>query len=106
MDLIHQDSPDARDLQAEIENLKARLRTEDGFYSSAVDVEPIRTRIPTYLPREKRDLYMSNTFFDADGCFSAAPSADGALKLASRCSVRLAYPDTQRTHPTFKCGNM
>ncbi|EJT68860.1 hypothetical protein GGTG_13569 [Gaeumannomyces tritici R3-111a-1] len=54
----------------------------DSSYSSAVDVEPIRTRIHAYLTRGKRDLCIPNAFFYADGCFSATPSADGALQIS------------------------
>ncbi|RKK88658.1 hypothetical protein BFJ68_g16895 [Fusarium oxysporum] len=50
----------------------ANIFEESGFYSSNVNVEPIRTRIHTYLTREDRELYVPNAFFYADGRFSAA----------------------------------
>ncbi|KAH6971233.1 hypothetical protein BKA56DRAFT_661135 [Ilyonectria sp. MPI-CAGE-AT-0026] len=48
---------------------------EEGFYTSTIDVEPIRTHIHAYLTREERELYTLDTFFFADGRFSAAQSA-------------------------------
>ncbi|EJT69639.1 hypothetical protein GGTG_12523 [Gaeumannomyces tritici R3-111a-1] len=65
---------------------------EDSFYSSAVDVEPIRTRIHAYLTREKRDLYIPNAFFYADGCFSATPSA-------MQINVQIFSPSNLSRHP-------
>ncbi|KAH8653044.1 hypothetical protein BGZ61DRAFT_277385, partial [Ilyonectria robusta] len=75
-DPSRQNTPNYVKIQAEI-----NIFEEDGFYSFAIDVEPIRARIHAYLTRENRSLYVPNTFFYADGCFSATPSADGALEI-------------------------
>ncbi|KAF4465684.1 hypothetical protein FALBO_7467 [Fusarium albosuccineum] len=45
---------------------------EGDFYSSEVNVEPIRTRIHAYLRREERELYVPDAFFYADGRFCAS----------------------------------
>lgn len=55
---------------------------EDNFYSPNIVVEPIPARIHAYLTRAERDLYLPNTFFYADGRFSAALSADGILEIS------------------------
>ncbi|KAH8656736.1 hypothetical protein BGZ61DRAFT_372105 [Ilyonectria robusta] len=78
------------EIQAEI-----NIFEEDGFYSCSIDVEPIRTRIHAYLTREKRNLYVPNTFFYADGCFSATPSADGTLDS----SVQVLSSSSLSRHP-------
>ncbi|KAH8658608.1 hypothetical protein BGZ61DRAFT_540531 [Ilyonectria robusta] len=65
---------------------------EEGFYTSTIDVEPIRTRIHAYLTREERELYTPNTFFDADGRFSAAPSAGGTLEISVQALSLSRHP--------------
>ncbi|KAM5348940.1 hypothetical protein ACJ41O_008763 [Fusarium nematophilum] len=54
---------------------------EDGFYGSRIDIDAIHTRIRAYLTREERELYTPNTFFYADGRFSAAQSPGGVLQV-------------------------
>ncbi|KAL8377053.1 hypothetical protein RB595_007947 [Gaeumannomyces hyphopodioides] len=65
-DPSRENTPNYVEIQAEI-----NVSEEDGFYSSRIDVEPIRTRIHAYLTQEERSLYIPNTFFYADGRFSA-----------------------------------
>ncbi|KAH8661070.1 hypothetical protein BGZ61DRAFT_301742, partial [Ilyonectria robusta] len=76
-DPSRENTPNYVEIQTEV-----NIFEEDGFYSSGVDVEPIRTRIHAYLTREERDLYMPNAFFYADGRFSAALSTDGTLEIS------------------------
>ncbi|KAG7408687.1 hypothetical protein Forpe1208_v012353 [Fusarium oxysporum f. sp. rapae] len=64
---------------------------ESSFYSPNVNVEPIHTRIHAYLTREERDLYVANTFFYADGRFSTALSADGALEISVQALILMRH---------------
>jgi len=54
---------------------------EDGFHSPKVIVEPIRTRIRTYLTPQDRELYVPNTFYFADGRFTTAMTSDNTLEI-------------------------
>ncbi|KAH7109129.1 hypothetical protein EDB81DRAFT_585724, partial [Dactylonectria macrodidyma] len=72
-----ENAPNYVEIQTEV-----NIFDEDGFYSSHIDINPIRTRIHAYLTREERDLYTPNTFFYADGRFSAAQSAGGTLEIS------------------------
>lgn len=65
---------------------------EDGFYSSRIDIDPIRTRIHAYLTREERELYTPNTFFYADGRFSAAQSAASTLEISVQALSLSRHP--------------
>lgn len=69
-------APNYVEIQADV-----NVFEEDGFHGSSIDIEPIHTRIRTYLPREDRELYTPNTFFYADGRFSAAQSPAGVLQI-------------------------
>ncbi|EGY23410.1 uncharacterized protein VDAG_04848 [Verticillium dahliae VdLs.17] len=69
-------APNYVEIQADI-----NIFEEDGFYSSGAKVEPIHALIHTYLAREERELYVPNTFFFADGRFSASLSPDGVLEI-------------------------
>jgi len=69
------DSPNFVEIQSDI-----NIFDEDGFYSPNIIIEPIRTRIHTYLTREQRDAYVPNAFFYADGRFPSAPSEDGTMR--------------------------
>lgn len=72
---------------------------EDGFYSSRIDINPIRTRIHASLTREERELYTPNTFFYADGRFSAAQSAGGTLLISVQALSLSRYVTTHtRSH--------
>ncbi|KAK3314134.1 hypothetical protein B0H66DRAFT_630536 [Apodospora peruviana] len=64
---------------------------EEGFHSSSITVEPIRTRIHTYLTREEQERYVPNTFFYTDGRFSAAPSDDGTLEINIQTLSLMGY---------------
>jgi hypothetical protein len=59
----------------------ANICAEDGFCESGIVVEPIRTRIRAYLPRDERQSYVTDSFFYADGRFSTALSADNVLEI-------------------------
>ncbi len=48
---------------------------------SDIIVEPIRTRIRTYLNRGDQNLYCPNAFFYAEGRFSIAKALDDALEI-------------------------
>jgi hypothetical protein len=85
-DPSRENAPNYVEIQAEV-----NIFEEDGFYSSSVDIEPIRTRIHTYLTREDRELYIPNTFFYADGRFSATPSTDGALEISVQALSLMRY---------------
>jgi hypothetical protein len=76
-DPTRENAPNYVEIQTEV-----NIFEESSFYSSNVNVEPIRTRIHAYLTREDRELYVPNAFFYADGRFSAALSADGALEIS------------------------
>ncbi|KAL8306275.1 hypothetical protein RB597_003176 [Gaeumannomyces tritici] len=82
-----ENTPNYVEIQAEI-----NIFEEDGFYGSRIDVEPIRTRIHAYLTREERSLYIPNTFFYADGRFSAPLSADGALEISVQALSLMRHP--------------
>jgi hypothetical protein len=64
---------------------------EDRFCSPNIIAEPIRTRIHAYLSREERDLYVSNTFFYADGRFSTALSTDDTLEINIQALSLMRY---------------
>ncbi|KAH6999269.1 hypothetical protein EDB80DRAFT_812219 [Ilyonectria destructans] len=70
-------APNYMEIQTEV-----NIFDEDGFYSSRIDISPIRTHIHAYLTREERELYTPNTFFYTDGRFSAAQSAAGMLEIS------------------------
>ncbi|KAH7120197.1 hypothetical protein B0J13DRAFT_649681 [Dactylonectria estremocensis] len=78
---------------------KGSIKTEvnvfnkDGFYNSHIDINPICTRIHAYLTQEERELYTPNTFFYADGRFSAAQSAVGTLKISVQALSLSRHPD-------------
>ena len=54
---------------------------EDDFYDSTVTVEPIHTCIRTYLAGQKREFYVPNAFFYADGRFSTAVMEENKLEI-------------------------
>ena len=85
-DPSRENAPNYVEIQAEV-----NVFEEDGFHSSSVDIEPIPTRIHTYLTREERELYTPNSFFYADGRFSAAPSTDGALEISVQALSLMRY---------------
>ncbi|KAM6514230.1 hypothetical protein FALCPG4_015468 [Fusarium falciforme] len=66
-DPTRENAPNYVEIQTDI-----NIFEEDGFCGSHVDIDPIHTRIHAYLTREERELYTPNTFFYADGRFSAA----------------------------------
>ncbi|KAM5359225.1 hypothetical protein ACJZ2D_014652 [Fusarium nematophilum] len=65
---------------------------EDGFYGSRIDIDAIHTRIRAYLTREERELYTPNTFFYADGRFSAAQSPGGVLQVTVQALSLISHP--------------
>ncbi|KAJ2899376.1 hypothetical protein MKZ38_003083 [Zalerion maritima] len=65
---------------------------EDGFCSPNIIAEPIRARIHAYLTRDKRDFYDPNTFFYADGRFSATLSADNTLEISIQALTLMRHP--------------
>jgi hypothetical protein len=75
-DPTRENAPNYIEIQTDI-----NIFDEDRFYSPNVIAEPIRTRIHAYLTRQERDLYVPNTFFYADGRFSAALSTDDTLEI-------------------------
>ncbi|KAM9876014.1 hypothetical protein VDGL01_09917 [Verticillium dahliae] len=75
-DPTRENAPNYVQIQTEI-----NIFEEDAFYSSDVKVEPVRALIHAYLTREERDLYVPNTFFFADGRFSATQSPDDSLEI-------------------------
>ncbi|KAI8649799.1 hypothetical protein NCS55_01442800 [Fusarium keratoplasticum] len=75
-DPSRENAPNYMEIQTEI-----NIFEEGGFYSSKVNVEPIRTRIRAYLTREEREPYVPNAFFYADGRFCATSAADGTLEI-------------------------
>jgi hypothetical protein len=46
-----------------------------------VIAEPISTRIHAYLPSPQRELFITNAFFYAIGCFATASTSDSHLQL-------------------------
>ncbi|KAH7110143.1 hypothetical protein EDB81DRAFT_849221 [Dactylonectria macrodidyma] len=76
-DPSRENAPNYVEIQADV-----NIFEEDGFYTSSIDIEPIRTRIHAYLTREERDLYTPNTFFYADGRFSTTQSVGGTLEIS------------------------
>ncbi|KAM6514430.1 hypothetical protein FALCPG4_015568 [Fusarium falciforme] len=75
-DPSRENAPNYVEIQTEI-----NIFEEGGFYSSEVNVEPIRTRIHAYLARVEREPYVPNAFFYADGRFCATSAADGTLEI-------------------------
>lgn len=88
-DPSRENAPNYVEIQADV-----NIFEEDGFYTSSIDIEPIRTRIHAYLTREERDLYTPNTFFYADGRFSAAQSAGGTLQISVQALSLSRYATT------------
>jgi hypothetical protein len=55
--------------------------TEDEVSDSIVIVEPIHACIRTYLPSNKRSLYVPNAFFYADGRFNTIITKENNLEI-------------------------
>ncbi|KAF2184189.1 hypothetical protein K469DRAFT_689516 [Zopfia rhizophila CBS 207.26] len=75
-DPTRENAPNYVEIQTDI-----NIFEEDHFCSPNIIAEPIRTRIHVYLTQEERDLYVSNTFFYAEGRFSTALSTDDTLEI-------------------------
>ncbi|KAH7119201.1 hypothetical protein EDB81DRAFT_766815 [Dactylonectria macrodidyma] len=86
-DPSRENAPNYVEIQADV-----NIFEEDGFYTSSIDIEPIRTRIHAYLTREERDLYTPNTFFYADGRFSATQSVGGTLEISVQALSLSRHP--------------
>lgn len=76
-DPTRKNAPNYVEIQTDI-----NIFEEDGFCGSHVGIDPIHTHIHAYLTREERELYTPNTFFYADGRFSAAQSPSGVLQIS------------------------
>src|SRR6516162_9645501 len=64
---------------------------EDRFHSANVIVQPIHARIRAYLTQDKRDLYIPNSFFYADGRFSTAMTPDNTLGITVQALSLMRY---------------
>ncbi|KAH7114188.1 hypothetical protein B0J13DRAFT_460348, partial [Dactylonectria estremocensis] len=88
-----ENAPNYIEIQTEV-----NVFNKDGFYNSHIDINPICTRIHAYLTQEERELYTPNTFFYADGRFSAAQSAVGTLEISVQ-ALSLSRYVTTHTRP-------
>ncbi|KAJ4176198.1 hypothetical protein NW759_017555, partial [Fusarium solani] len=86
-DPTRENAPNYVEIQTDI-----NIFEEDGFCGSHVDIDPIHTRIYAYLTREERELYTPNTFFYADGRFSAAQSPSGVLQISVQALSLMRHP--------------
>lgn len=75
-DPTRENSPNYAEIHADI-----NVFEEDGFSDPVISIEPIRTRIRTYLTREQRLTYPPDTFFYAHGRFFTVISQDGTLEM-------------------------
>ncbi|KAJ3530217.1 hypothetical protein NM208_g9423 [Fusarium decemcellulare] len=86
-DPARENAPNYVEIQTDI-----NVFEEDGFRDSRVDIAPIHTRIHAYLTREERELYTPNTFFYADGRFSAVQSPSGILQISVQALSLMRHP--------------
>ncbi|KAJ3453671.1 hypothetical protein MRS44_017918 [Fusarium solani] len=86
-DPTRENAPNYVEIQTDI-----NIFEEDGFCGSHVDIDPIHTRIHAYLTREERELCTPNTFFYADGRFSAAQSPSGVLQISVQALSLMRHP--------------
>ncbi|KAJ3455030.1 hypothetical protein MRS44_013630 [Fusarium solani] len=86
-DPTRENAPNYVEIQTDI-----NIFEEDGFCGSHVDIDPIHTHIHAYLTREERELYTPNTFFYADGRFSAAQSPNGVLQISVQALSLMRHP--------------